>query len=49
MSQAKEFFCPENGKEFFENIGNLWQSISFVIFRHQVVKIFPPKKSLQWS
>jgi hypothetical protein len=27
----------------------LWQSISFVIFRHQVVKIFPPKKSLQWS
>jgi hypothetical protein len=23
MSQVEEFFFPKNGKEFFENIGNL--------------------------
>jgi hypothetical protein len=46
MSQVEEFFFPKNGKEFFENIGNLWQSISFVILCHQVVKISPPEKSL---
>jgi hypothetical protein len=23
MSQSEEFFSPKNGKEFFENIGNL--------------------------